>query len=89
MRGWLAGWAIPDLATVGEFAEDALGAGFVGVGAEDITASVWPSSRRLYRRALAGYPASLLLRATRLGDDRLPASVRSGLEQHRALRRDL
>ncbi|MGI8911948.1 MAG: SAM-dependent methyltransferase [Rubrobacteraceae bacterium] len=89
LGSWLSGWAVPDLATAEEFGESARRAGFTDVRIKDITANIWPSSRRLRLRALAGYPAAALLRMLQLyGDDRL-ASVRSGLEQYRALRRGL
>ncbi|MGH3146524.1 MAG: hypothetical protein ACRDTR_12055 [Rubrobacter sp.] len=87
MRGWLAGWAVPDLATPDEFVETARRAGFSAVRVEDATPNVWPSSRRLYRRAQAGYPTAVLLRALGLlGDDRC-ADVRSAMLQYETLRR--
>jgi tocopherol O-methyltransferase len=79
---WLSGWAVPDLATPEEFEEHARRAGFGDVRLEDLTAGVWPSSRRLYRRALAGYPVSLLQRS-------LLPGVLAGIRQYRALQRGL
>ena len=88
LSSWLSGWVVPDPATTEEFEGDARRVGFSNVRLEDVTANVWPGPRRLYRRALVGYPAAVLLRKLRLGDRRL-ASARSGLDQYRALRKDL
>jgi cyclopropane fatty-acyl-phospholipid synthase-like methyltransferase len=85
LQSWLAGWAVPDLLTAGELLEAAREAGFSGVLLEDATAEVWPSSRRLYRRALLGLPAARTLRqAGALSGERL-AAIRSGLLQFEAL----
>ncbi len=89
LQSWLSGWAVPDLATPGEFAEAARGAGFTDVAVEDATADVWPSLLRVYRLGWAGYPVASLLKALRLCDGDRLASARSCLEQYRALRRDL
>jgi len=89
LRSWLSGWAVPDLATGEEFEELVRLAGFTGVRSEDMTANVWPSARRLYRRALVGYPATALLRVLRLRGDGHLSGARSGLEQHQALQRGL
>jgi len=89
LQSWLSGWAVPDLATAGEFEEYARQAGFDRVGMEDTTANVWPSARRLYRRALVGYPAMAVLRTLRYPAGPRLSTARSGLTQYRALRRDL
>ncbi len=89
LNRWLAGWAVPDLTTTGEFAEAACGVGFTVVTVEDATADVWPSLLRMYRLGLVGYPAASFLKALRLYDDDRLASARSCLQQYHALRRDL
>ena len=86
---WLAGWAIPDLLTEGEFAAAARTAGFSGQSFVDATAEVWPSLRRLHRRALLAYPlAGLLMKAGVLSEERL-AAILSGRLQFEALGRGL
>lgn len=80
---------MPDLATGEEFEEFARLTSFTDVRLEDMTANVWSSARRLYRRALAGYPATALLRVLHLRGDEHLSGARSGLEQHRALQRGL
>lgn len=88
-RRWIAGWAIPGLTTGEELARVAEGAGFGRVELEDATAEVWPSSRRLHRRALLGLPAARALHAAgALSGERL-AALRSGLLQFEALGRGL
>lgn len=48
MDQWLDGWAVPNLATVGEFRSALEAAGFEAIDVEDETERVLPSSRRLY-----------------------------------------
>ncbi|MGH3086615.1 MAG: methyltransferase domain-containing protein [Rubrobacteraceae bacterium] len=89
LREWLSGWAVPDLATVGIFCELARHAGFADLRFEDATANVWPSLRRIRRRAVAGYPAAGLVRAMGLGNPEHVSLARAGLRQYEALRRGL
>ena len=49
---WIEGWAIPNLASVDQFGEDAAAAGFVNVRYRDIRPQVMPSSERMYRASL-------------------------------------
>lgn len=89
LHKWLSGWAVPDLAVVGEFREFARLAGFTDIRFEDATANVWPSLRRIRRRALAGYPAAGMMRAMGLGNPANVSVARAGLLQYEALRRGL
>jgi tocopherol O-methyltransferase len=89
MQSWLSGWAIPDLATAGEFEEAVYEAGFVSVTVEDATVQVWPSLLRMYRLGSVGYPVARFLKGLRLYDDRWLAGARSCVDQFHALRRDL
>ena len=86
---WLEGWALPDLATGVEFSGAARDEGFEESGWEDATAEVWPSFRRLYRRALLGYPAVRTLRSLGACDAADLAAVRSGMLQFETLGRGL
>jgi len=89
LRRCLSGWAIPDLPTEGEFCGAAEEAGFSRIGLEDATAEVWPSARRLHRRARLILPAAVgLHRAGALSGERL-AAIRSALLQFEALGRAL
>lgn len=49
---WIHGWAIPNLAAVEQFAEDAAAVGFVNVQYRDIRPHVIPSSERMYKASL-------------------------------------
>ena len=85
MRRWLDGWALPELSTGGEISRKAREVGFAGITLEDATADVWPSVRRLRRRALLGYPVARTLHTLKVyPPDRL-AAVRSGFLQFEAL----
>jgi len=89
LRRCLSGWAIADLPTGEELCGAAEEVGFSHVGLEDATAEVWPSSRRLHRRARLGLPVARgLHRAGTLSEERL-AAVRSALLQFEALGRAL
>jgi ubiquinone/menaquinone biosynthesis C-methylase UbiE len=49
---WVDGWAIPNLALVHRFGEDAAAAGFENVTYRDIRLQVMPSSERIYKASL-------------------------------------
>ena len=89
MWRWLTGWAIPDLLTEDEFAATAGTAGFSGQSFVDATVEVWPSLRRLRRRALLAYPAAGVLRKAGVLSEERFAAILSGLLQFEALGRSL
>ncbi len=89
LKGWLAGWAVPDLPTAGEFVEAARQAGLSDVRGEDATADVWPSLARMRLRALAGYSSAMALRRLGLCTGAQLAGIGAGLRQYEALRRGL
>ncbi len=90
LSSWLSGWAVPDLLTADEFMAATRRAGFARACLDDVTANVRPSLRRLYRLALALYPAGVvLLRPLRLITDKQLTNARAALEQYQALQRGL
>jgi tocopherol O-methyltransferase len=89
LHNWLSGWAVPDLMTADGFVSAARQACFAQVRLEDVTGNVRPSLRRLYRLALLGHPAAILLWALRLRTDNQLANARSALQQYQALKRNL
>ena len=81
---------MPDLVTADEFTAAARQAGFARACLDDVTANIRPSLRRLYRLALALYPAGVvLLRPLQLITDKQLTNARSALEQYQALQRGL
>ena len=89
LQRWLDGWAIPNLATGSEFTAWAAKTGFTDVRLEDITPSVRPSLRRLYRITLLCYPAALFLHALGFRSDVQHGNTRGARDQYQALQRGL
>ena len=87
VRGWLAGWAMPDLDTIDEHRASARAAGFDTVHVRDDTRFVEPSLRRLFRRTCAVYPIGVLLRLLRVRTATQHGNVRASMLQYVALRR--
>lgn len=82
---WLDGWAMPDLDTAEEHANNATAAGFEGVVVRDLTWMTRPSLRRLFLRSCVVWPAHATLH--RLGVRTRPqdGNVRASIAQFRAL----
>ena len=89
LHNWLAGWAIPDLATGAEFTAWAKEAGFTHVCLEDITPYVRPSLRHLHWIVILCYPTALFLNKLRLRSDVQHGNTRGAFYQYRALQRGL
>jgi tocopherol O-methyltransferase len=89
LHDWLSPWVVPDLMTPDEFTAAAEDNGFSRVQLEDVSAHVWPSSRRMYRLMRILYPLGIARRAIGLFTDVQLANRRSALEQHRVVRRGL
>jgi cyclopropane fatty-acyl-phospholipid synthase-like methyltransferase len=89
LHNWLAGWAIPDLATGAEFTAWAEDAGFINVSLEDITPHVRPSLRRLYQMSILFYPTAFLFNKLGLRSDVQHGNTRGAFYQYRALQRRL
>jgi tocopherol O-methyltransferase len=89
LQRWLAGWAIPDLATGDELVA-ALGAvGFAGVRLVDITCHVQPSLRHLFWLATLLGPGESLLHTLGLRSERQHGNTRGACDQYRAVCRGL
>ena len=89
LHGWLAGWAIPDLATADEWRRWTGEVGFADARLADITPRVRPSLRRLYLLASLAWPVASLVRAAGLRTATKHGNIRGAREQYRALQRDL
>jgi cyclopropane fatty-acyl-phospholipid synthase-like methyltransferase len=85
MNIWLDGWAIPNLARSDQFRDWIAEAGFVDVEVDDVTASVLPSSKRLFKASLIAIPYSFF--ATPLGwrSRRQKANVRASYYQYKTI----
>jgi SAM-dependent methyltransferase len=89
LQSWLSGWAIPDIATRGEFVAWASAAGFADVRVEDITSGTEPSLRRLYRMTQACWWGASLLRQMGLRSQMQHGNMRGARDIYRARRRGL
>jgi cyclopropane fatty-acyl-phospholipid synthase-like methyltransferase len=84
---WLAGWAMPNLATPRQHQDYARAAGFGALHFEDATRTVERSLRRLYRIATLTYPLALTARGLRLRSAVQHGNVIAAIRQYQALRR--
>ncbi len=87
VRGWLAGWMMPDLGTFDEHGAMAADAGFAPATVRNATEFVQPSLRRLFLRSVLLYPIAVLLRLTRVRSATQHGNVRASVLQYLALRR--
>lgn len=88
VRGWLAGWMMPDLDTFDEHRSSAVAAGFDQVDVRNATAFVRPSLRRLFLRSAVLYPIAVMLHLLRVRTATQHGNVRASVLQYLALRRD-
>jgi cyclopropane fatty-acyl-phospholipid synthase-like methyltransferase len=86
---WQRGWAIPGVATIGQFERWICEAGFSQHSFENITQHVVPSSRRIYLASLAFYPLGHLLHWLGLRTNIQTRGIASGYYQYLARRRGL
>jgi tocopherol O-methyltransferase len=89
LRSWLSGWAIPDLATAGEWIDWMQDLGFREVRLIDITANVRPSLRRLHGLAMLTWPVASTLHSLGLRSETQHGNMRGAFDQYRALRSGL
>jgi ubiquinone/menaquinone biosynthesis C-methylase UbiE len=85
MTAWLDGWAIPGLAGVEWFGDEARRVGFHDVVYRDIRQHVLPSARRLFKASLVAYPIGLILRAIGVRDGVQTANIRAARDQYGTL----
>jgi cyclopropane fatty-acyl-phospholipid synthase-like methyltransferase len=83
------GWAVPGLATVGEFADGLASAGFHDVAFRECTPTIMPSARRIWGRAMLALPVARMLHARGTLTDGQLAHVRASIRQLPILRRGL
>jgi cyclopropane fatty-acyl-phospholipid synthase-like methyltransferase len=89
LQSWLAGWAIPHLATHNQWISWARELGFSQIETVDITENVVPSLRHLYRMAVVVWPFERAFHALRLRSAVQHGNVRGSRDQYRALRQGL
>jgi cyclopropane fatty-acyl-phospholipid synthase-like methyltransferase len=89
MRSWLSGWAIPDIATTGEWTGWVSEAGFSEIEINDITPNVLPSLRRLYWITQTLWTPALLVRWLGMRSETQHGNTRGAREIYRAVRRGL
>jgi len=88
-ESWLAGWMVPNLASLREFARWTAEAGFEKVTEEDCTDNVRKSCRRLYRVTMGLYPMAAGLRKLGFRSEIQHANVRAARDQWLAMKRGL
>lgn len=88
-ESWLAGWVVPNLASLPGFAQDAEDVGFVNVTQRDCTPQVIKSCRRLYRVTMACYPIAAGMHKVGLRSDLQHGNVVAARDQYRAMKRGL
>lgn len=86
VQAWCEGWAVPYVATIGDFLADAEAAGFEGVRAVDMTDATLASSRRMYAVGVIAYGPARLLELCGLGHPVRTGSVRAAVLQRRVRR---
>src|SRR5262245_34464533 len=85
MTTWLDGWAIPELAGVEWFGDEARRVGFANVSYRDIRLHVLPSAKRLFKASLVAFPFGLMLRKVGARDSVQTANIRAARDQYRTL----
>ncbi|HEV7213972.1 MAG TPA: methyltransferase domain-containing protein [Chloroflexota bacterium] len=89
LRRWLAGWAIPDIATAEEWRRWTQAAGFSDPCLTDITARVRPSLHRLYLLASLAWPVASVVHSCGLRTETRHGNTRGARDQYLALQRGL
>lgn len=87
MRRWLSGWAVPNLASVGEIRNILRREGFGDIAYEDVTENVMPSSTGMFRASLFCYPFGKALELLRLRTATQTANIVSAYYQHKTLKK--
>jgi ubiquinone/menaquinone biosynthesis C-methylase UbiE len=89
LQRWLAGWAVPDLATGLEYVDWAKQAGFSDVKLDDVTPNGRPSLRRLYLAGTILYPRAVYRRMRGHGLELRMKNLEGARLQWRAMNRGL
>jgi ubiquinone/menaquinone biosynthesis C-methylase UbiE len=83
---WVEGWAIPRLATVRQFGEDAAAVGFRDVTYRDIRPHVMPSSERMYKASLVAGGIGQALERIGVRSSVQTNNIRAARDQYDTLR---
>lgn len=89
LHAWLETWAVPDLVTIPGLAQAFEEVSLGVVSAEDDTAKVWPSARRLARWGYVAWPVVQVGKAFRIMNQTAVKNYQSSLLQYRALKQGL
>jgi len=87
MKNWLNNWAITDLDSLEDFKYRMVKTGFDKITAEDYTANIVPSARRLFIVSFPGYIATKLYNLFYNATPFSQTHYKASLNQYRALRR--
>lgn len=68
VQKWAHGWAIDDFATIENFQQQLLNAGFRNIEIHNASKAIWPSAKRLYRSYFIGKPAAVIYRLLKRGN---------------------
>ncbi|MBA7477357.1 2-methyl-6-phytyl-1,4-hydroquinone methyltransferase [subsurface metagenome] len=89
MRGYLDGWAVPNLISDSLFYKWLLELHFRNINFTDITKNIMPSSNRLYVAGLAMYPIGKILEWIGVRTRVQTRNIEAAIFQHKALRQGL
>ena len=87
MKSWLNNWAITDLDKIEDFKDRLVKAKFENITAEDYTASIMPSARRMFLVSFPGYISTKLYNLFYNATPFSKTHYKASLNQYRALKR--
>ena len=89
MRKWLGGWAVPNLVSVNNFKKYLEQLNFKNIQFKIIKENVMPSSVRMYRASIFGYPIGKLLELLGLRTKIQTGNIVSAFYQYKTLKKNL
>lgn len=89
MQKWLKGWAVPNLIGVNNFKKHLEQLNFKNIQFKDIKENVMPSSVRMYRASIIGYPIGKILELLGFRTKIQTGNIVSAFYQYKTLKKSL